>query len=150
MKKIELICVGKIKEKFYIDAINEYAKRLTRFCDFEITELKEYGDNKNAVESESSEIVAKLNGYSILLDLKGTSVSSADFAKTIDTAFTQGAKKIQIIIGGSNGVNDIVRQKADKIFNFGAITYPHQLFRVIATEQIYRAFNILNNTPYHK
>jgi len=150
MKKIDILCIGKIKEPYYTAAIAEYAKRLSRFCNFSVTELNEAGDNPQAVIKESAALLEKADGYKIFLDVKGELVSSEEFAKTIDAAFVRGAEKVRIIIGGSRGADERVRAAADKVFSFGRVTYPHQLMRVIAAEQVYRAMCILNGTPYHK
>ena len=150
MKKIEIICIGRIKESYFADAIKEYAKRLSRYCVLSVVELKEEGDDAQAVKKESAAIVSRLGGTSVLLDLKGIPVSSEELAAYIDTVFSQGAKKLQFIIGGSGGVDESVKTTAHKSIAFGRITYPHQLMRVIALEQVYRALCILENTPYHK
>jgi len=162
MKKIELICVGKIKENYLKDAIAEYQKRLTRYCDLSVFEIKDEGDNLGiAIVKESNAIIEKIcrggtlpsahnNSYTILLDIQGEQISSPQLAQTIDTAFTKGHSKIQFIIGGSHGVDNTVKQSAAKTISFGRITYPHQLMRVICLEQIYRSMCILGNVPYHK
>ena len=150
MKKIDLLCVGKIKESFYTAAVAEYQKRLSRFCVFSITEIPDAGDSKTAVFKESALLLQKIGGFAILLDRAGEPVSSEGFAKSLDAAFTHGADRIHIIIGGSRGVSRELKSAADKVFSFGGVTYPHQLMRVIAAEQIYRAMCILNGTPYHK
>jgi len=150
MKKIEIICIGKIKENYLTDAIAEYTKRLGRFCDFKIIELKEFSDNELSIKKESDLILSKLDGVSILLDINGELVTSDKIAQDLDKAFTSGAQKLQFIIGGSRGVSSEVKAKAQKSYSFGRITYPHQLMRVVVLEQIYRAVNILAGTPYHK
>ncbi|MCL2847833.1 MAG: 23S rRNA (pseudouridine(1915)-N(3))-methyltransferase RlmH [Firmicutes bacterium] len=171
MKKIELICVGKIKENYLKEAIAEYLKRLTRYCELSVLELKEEGDNPSVVVAkESSAILEKIGmrtndskGYtlgrppesnknitSILLDRTGELITSEQLAAYIDNFFTNGSTKIQFIIGGSHGVDNIVKQSASKIISFGKITYPHQLMRVITLEQIYRSMCILGKVPYHK
>ena len=170
MKKIELICVGKIKESCLKEAIAEYQKRLTRFCELSVLELKEEGDNPNvSITKESNAILEKMgigindcrgrtlgrpennkNITSILLDRTGELISSQQLATYIDNSFTNGSTKIQFIVGGSHGVDNPVKQSTSKIISFGKITYPHQLMRVITLEQIYRSMCILNNVPYHK
>lgn len=150
-KKVNIICVGKLKEQFLKDGISEYAKRLSRFCDFSILELADYSDSALSVEKESALILSKLSGaYNILTDLDGEQVSLTRLADILDKAYLNGYDTVNFIIGGSNGVNASVKSAADKQIAFGKITYPHQLMRLILSEQIYRAFNILNNTPYHK
>ena len=150
MKKIEILCVGKIKEPYFAAAIAEYQKRLSRFCTFSVIEIQDSADSAEPVVKESNALSQKIDGYTILLDRLGESVTSEGFSKAIDTAFTRGAEKIQVIIGGSRGVDERLKSVADKSFSFGGITYPHQLMRVIAAEQIYRAMCIQNGLPYHK
>lgn len=150
MKKINILCVGKIKEKHFTDAIDEYAKRLTRYCEFKIIQIPDEGDRADAKEKESRNLVEKMKGYNILLDLRGKVISSPQLSSKVCGAFSSGNSVVNFIIGGSHGVSDAVVAKADYCINFGAITYPHQLMRVIVAEQIYRAMCIENNTPYHK
>jgi len=150
VKKIELLCVGKIKEPFFAAALAEYEKRLSRFCAFSVTEVPEAGDSEIAVQKEGAALLQKRDGFFILLDREGEFIGSEGFAKAIDSAFTRGADRVQIVIGGSRGVSGEVKEKADRVFSFGAVTYPHRLMRVIAAEQIYRAMCILSGTPYHK
>ena len=150
MKKIDLLCVGKIKEPFYRAALEEYSKRLSRYCSFSVTEIPDAGDSIVSVITESAALSGKIGGYTVLLDRTGASVTSEDFARALDAAFTRGFEKVHVIIGGSRGVSDGIKNAADKVYNFGAVTYPHQLMRVIAAEQIYRAMCILNGAPYHK
>ena len=150
MKKVKLICAGKIKEKFLIEGIEHYKKRLTRFCDFSVEEVPDYPDDESAVAKESAAIGKKLGGYIILFDIGGENVSSEKFSEIIDRAYASGNDTVSLIIGGSRGVSDDIKRIADKRISFGKVTYPHRLMRLIATEQIYRAFTIINNLPYHK
>ncbi len=151
---INIICIGKIKESFYRDAVAEYAKRLTRFCKFNIVELAESrleGNEINKVKlNEGKSILSKLKGYVIILDLGGNMLSSPDLAEKIDSLQSSGVSQISFVIGGSYGLSDEVKQKADFSLCFGKMTYPHQLMRVILSEQIYRAFMINSNSEYHK
>ena len=151
---INIICIGKIKESFYRDAVAEYAKRLTRFCKFNIVELAESrleGNEINIVKlNEGKSILSKLKGYVIILDLGGNMLSSPDLAEKIDSLQSSGVSQISFVIGGSYGLSDEVKQKADFSLCFGKMTYPHQLMRVILSEQIYRAFMINSNSEYHK
>lgn len=151
---INIICIGKIKESFYRDAVAEYAKRLTRFCKFNIVELAESrleGNEINKVKlNEGKSILSKLKGYVIILDLGGNMLSSPDLAEKIDSLQSGGVSEISFVIGGSYGLSDEVKQKADFSLCFGKMTYPHQLMRVILSEQIYRAFMINSNSEYHK
>lgn len=151
---INIICIGKIKESFYRDAVAEYAKRLTRFCKFNIVELAESrleGNEINKVKlNEGKSILSKLKGYVIILDLGGNMLSSPDLADKIESLQSGGVSQISFVIGGSYGLSDEVKQKADFSLCFGKMTYPHQLMRVILSEQIYRAFMINSNSQYHK
>ena len=150
MKKVKLVCAGKIKEKFIVDGIEHYAKRLSRFCDFVVDEVPDYPDDENAVAKESAAISKKLGGYVILFDIKGENVSSEKFAEILDRAYLSGNDTVSLIIGGSRGVSEEIFRAADKKISFGKVTYPHRLMRLIATEQIYRAFTITAGMPYHK
>ena len=148
MRKVNIVCVGKIKEKYLTQGIEEYAKRLSRFCSFTVTELPdECGDC--AVKKESEAIVKKLKGFVIICDLGGKQVTSPELAQIMEKAYLT-APEVTFVIGGSEGFDDSVRAKASERIAFGKVTYPHQLMRLILSEQIYRAFNILENTPYHK
>ena len=153
MLKIRVVAVGGIKEGFYRDAVAEYVKRLGKWCKVEIEEAAEAAhltdvEAKRAVEGES--ILKKIKGYTFLLDIRGKKVSSESFAEKIDAAVLSGKSELTFVIGGSNGVSDAVRNAADERISFGDVTLPHQLFRVVLLEQIYRAECILHGTPYHK
>ena len=153
MRKITLICVGKLKEKYLFDALAEYQKRLTRFFDFKIVELAECKlTNSNTparvIESEGREILEKIKGKNAYaLAIEGEQVSSEEFAEIIERDGNNG--EICFVIGGSYGLSNEVKQKCKKI-SFGRVTYPHQLMRVIFAEQLYRAATIINNVEYHK
>ncbi len=151
---INIVCVGKIKENFYKDAVSEYAKRLTRFCKFNVVEVAESRLESNDINKvkviEGKSIISKLKGYVIILDLAGVMLTSTDLAEKIDDLQTSGVSEITFVIGGSYGLSDEIKQKADFTLCFGKITFPHQLMRVILSEQIYRAFMINSNSEYHK
>ena len=149
MKKVQIVCVGRIKEKYFTDAIAEYAKRLSRYCDFSVKELPDCADEAGSVDKESLSILDELDGYVILTDIGGQLSTSVEVSDIFEKAFIS-CPKIQLVIGGSRGVNDGVRRRADKRISFGKMTFPHQLMRVIAAEQIYRAFTISAGTAYHK
>ena len=144
---IKIICVGKIKEKYLSDLINDYKTRIGKYHKIEIIELKD-----SEIEKESDEIlnVMKLTDYNILLDIKGERFTSIEFAKFIEGTFTSSNGCISFIIGGSNGVNDKVKGVVNKRISFSDMTFPHGLFRGLLLEQIYRSFKILNNESYHK
>lgn len=151
---INIVCIGKIKESFYRDAIAEYAKRLTRFCKFNIVELSESKLIANEIEkvktAEGKSIISKLKGFVITLDLGGKMLSSEQIAEKFEELASGGVSEITFVIGGSYGLSDEVKRSADFSICFGKVTYPHQLMRVILTEQIYRAFMINSNSEYHK
>lgn len=148
MKKVNLLCVGKIKEKYLRDGIEEYAKRLSRFCSFSEIQLPDIS-GEDEVKRESDEILNKIKGYAILCDIDGKQLSSEQISQTMEKAYLTNSE-ITFIIGGSRGVDERVRSRADLRLSFGKATFPHQLMRLLLTEQIYRAFNISENTPYHK
>lgn len=152
MLKINILCVGNLKDKFFIEASGEYIKRLSRFCVCNIKELKEY-TNLNNIEqikqAEGQEIINNIKGYVILLDVKGMLISSEDLAAKIENISQQNSE-ITFVIGGSYGVSEEVKQKANQIISVSKMTFPHRLFRVMLLEQIYRAFTIINNISYHK
>ena len=151
---INIVCVGKIKENFYKDAVSEYAKRLTRFCKFNVVEVAESRLESNDINKvkviEGKSIISKLKGYVIILDLAGVMLTSTDLAEKIDDLQTSGVSEITFVIGGSYGLSDEIKQKADFTLCFGKMTFPHQLMRVILSEQIYRAFMINLTSEYHK
>ncbi len=151
---INIVCVGKIKENFYKDAVSEYAKRLTRFCKFNVVEVAESRLESNDINKvkviEGKSIISKLKGYVIILDLAGVMLTSTDLAEKINDLQTSGVSEITFVIGGSYGLSDEIKQKADFTLCFGKMTFPHQLMRVILSEQIYRAFMINSNSEYHK
>ena len=141
--------MGKIKEKYYRDGVDEYLKRLGRFCEVTVTELPDLADDGRAAELESKALLAKMNGFTVLTDLRGKALDSEGFSALVCRAYDR-APKVQLIIGGSRGVTDEVRARADALVSFGKMTYPHRLMRLIAAEQLYRAFCIDEGTSYHK
>ena len=153
---IKIVCVGKIKEKYFKDAIAEYAKRLQRFCKFEIIEVSEELVDPNlknldvVKQKEGERILAKSQGYIIALDIKGEMMSSEEHASKINDLSVHGVSTITYIIGGSYGLSKEVLDRADYKISFGRLTYPHQLMRVVLSEQIYRAYTILEGSSYHK
>ena len=149
---IKIICVGKIKEQYLKYAIDEYIKRLSKYTKLDIIELLDVDyDLKKTLEVERDSILKsiKLTDYNILLDLEGEEFTSLEFASEIDK-IRQINSNINFIIGGSNGVHEDIKKIANKKISFSKLTFPHQLFRVILLEQIYRSFKILNNEEYHK
>ena len=149
---IKIICIGKIKETFFRDAIDEYKKRISKYTKLEIIELNDYNyDDKKTIKEESNEIMKILNksDYNILMDINGDSLDSISFANKISDTLIKNSN-ITFIIGGSLGVNSDLERICNYRLSFSKMTFPHQLFRVILLEQIYRAFKIINNEEYHK
>lgn len=154
--RITVVAVGKLKERFWKDALAEYVKRLGAFCNFTVRELPDRdparcGGEEPAREAEGADIVRAIgNAHCILLAIDGRRVSSEDIAARLDTLACSGKSDIAFVVGGSTGVSDEVRARADEAWSFGAITLPHNLARVVLAEQIYRAFKISRGEPYHK
>lgn len=144
---IKILCVGKIKEGYLQDLINDYLKRISKYHKIEIIELK---DDSN-YQKETSNLLEhiKSSDYNIALDIKGKMIKSEEFASIIDKTFLTNST-ITFIIGGSLGLNDEIKSKCQQIISFSHLTFPHGLFRGILLEQIYRSFKILNNETYHK
>ena len=152
MINITVVAVGNLKEKFSKDAQNEYLKRLSAFCKVKIIETKEFNELKNIElikEKEGEEILKHLSGYPILLDVKGEEITSEDLAKDIEK-LSLTYSSITFIIGGSYGVSEKVRENCKQKLSFSKMTFPHNLFRIMLLEQLYRAFTILNGKSYHK
>ena len=157
---IKIIGVGKIKEKFYRAAIAEYAKRLGRYCKFEVIEVPDEKAPENlspaqmaaVMEKEGARILAKIKEkeYVYALAIKGKERTSEDFAAELNQLATYGNSDITFVIGGSLGLSPAVLQRANQQISFGRFTLPHQLMRVVFSEQVYRAFTIINGLPYHK
>lgn len=142
---IKIICVGKLKEKYLQDAVLEYSKRISKYTKLEIIELKD-----SDINHEKDEILKHINKeYIITLEIEGNSISSIDLAKKIDNIFITNPN-ICFIIGGSDGLHDDIKKLSNYKLSFSSLTFPHQLFRVMLLEQIYRSFKILNNETYHK
>ena len=144
---IKLICVGKIKEKYLTDLINDYYNRINKYHKLQIIELKDNPNYKKEIESILNNINEK--DYNIALDLKGKKLDSVEFAKLIDNTM-QINSNITFIIGGSLGLNAEVLDKCNEVISFSNLTFPHGLFRGIFLEQLYRSFKINNNESYHK
>ena len=152
MIHINIICVGKIKENYLKDAIEEYSKRLSKYCMLNITELidEKIPNNPNIKEGKNIISQIKKDTYIICLDLKGKQYTSEDFSKKIENISLNFNSSITFIIGGSLGLSNEVLDKSNELISFSKMTFPHQLFRVFLLEQIYRAFKIINNENYHK
>ena len=143
---IKIICVGKIKENYLRDMINDYAKRISKYHKIEIVELTDSNINK---EKEELLRVINTKDYNIVMDIDGNNLSSREFAEKIDKTFLINSN-ITFIIGGSDGISPEIKKLANYRLSFSKLTFPHQLFRGILLEQIYRSFKILNNESYHK
>ena len=161
MLKINIICIGKIKEKYFTDALGEYAKRLTAFCKFSVVELNEERIRSNTpneaqiaevIEAEGRRILQKIgtSDYVAAMCIEGKLLSSEELSETLDKAALSGKSTLDFIIGGSYGLSDEVKRRADLRLSMSKMTFPHQLARVILSEQIYRAFEISTNGKYHK
>lgn len=159
MQKINIICIGKIKEKYFADAIAEYSKRLTAFCKFNITELPEEklrGDNASEIASviaaEGKRIAQKISpsDYVIAMCIEGKQLSSEELSEALQSLAVIGRSTIDFVIGGSYGLSDEVKKRADLRLSMSRMTFPHTMARMILSEQIYRACEIAANGKYHK
>ncbi|EFA90744.1 23S rRNA (pseudouridine(1915)-N(3))-methyltransferase RlmH [Peptoniphilus lacrimalis] len=158
--EINIISVGKIKEDFFKKAIDEYEKRLKAYCRVNFIELKDESEGKNLsdkdidiiLDKEGKRILEKIKerSFIIVLDIKGRSIDSVEFSKKINDIMLDGISSIDFIIGGSLGISQEVKDKANYSLSFSKFTFPHKLMKVILMEQIYRAFTIINNKTYHK
>ena len=150
---IKIICVGNIKEEFFRDAIEEYKKRLTRYSKLEIIEVKDisYDDIDKSINLEGIEILKHIDSkdYVITLEIEGKQLSSEEFAQKLESIQTINPN-ITFVIGGSYGLSNSIKERSNYKLSFSKMTFPHQLFRIILLEQIYRSFKILNNESYHK
>lgn len=157
---LTVVCVGRCKEAFYRDAVSEYAKRLSKYCDFRIVEVADEKTKEHASareeelildkEAERIEKMLRTDDYVIALAIKGKKQDSVQFSKRIETLMNTGRSRIVFVIGGSLGLHERILLRADDQVSFSDMTFPHQLMRVILSEQIYRAFRIMNGEPYHK
>ena len=157
MVKVNVVAVGKVKEKYFADGINEYAKRIGKFANFSIIEVAE--ENFNKVDAKAIEIIKErecdrilphLKGQVYAMAIEGKKYSSENFAKELKALVDKGEGVITFVIGGSYGLDDKIKQKADKLLSFSDMTFPHTMFRLMLTEQIYRAFSINSGSNYHK
>lgn len=151
---INIICVGKIKERYLQEGINEYLKRLKPFYVIQITEIKEITTNdisKNIIEEEKL-ILSKIknNDYVITLEIEGNNLSSEELSKHLNSLLTYHNSDIVFVIGGSYGLGENIKKRSNFALSLGKNTYPHQLVRLIFLEQLYRSFMIIHNTKYHK
>ena len=157
---VTIICIGKLKEQYWKDAVAEYSKRLKSYCSLNIVELKEsrLAANPGAaeeiavVEAEGKEILERTDSsmYVVSLEIKGKKLSSEALSEKIGNLALEGKSNIAFVIGGSLGLSPEVSSRADLKLSFSDMTFPHQMMRVILLEQIYRSFKILKHEPYHK
>lgn len=158
--KITVITVGKLKEKFYREAVSEYRKRLSRYCKLEIKEVEDEKTIEGASEKVQEQILAKEadrilrflpeNACVVTLEIEGRMYDSEAFAEKIRDLGIKGVSHIVFVIGGSIGLHNTIKERADLAVSFSKMTFPHQLMRVVLLEQIYRAYRIINGEPYHK
>lgn len=148
---IKIICVGKIKEKFYRDAIEEYVKRLSKYTKLEIIEVMDEPNIEKALKIEGERINKHIkdSDYVITMEIDGKELSSLELASKISNTFINYSN-IVFVIGGSYGLSEEIKKRSNFALSFSKMTFPHQLFRVVLLEQIYRAFKINNNENYHK
>ena len=147
---IKIICIGKIKEKYFDSAIKEYIKRLSKYTKLDIIELPDYNyDKEKTIYEEGNNILSKIkdNDYVVILDINGNKLDSVELSKFIDKNIS---KNIIFVIGGSYGLSKAVKERANYSLSFSDLTFPHQLFRIMLLEQIYRSFKILKGESYHK
>lgn len=157
---IKIICVGKLKEKYWKQGIAEYSKRLGKFCKFEIVEVPDEKapeklsetQMENVKKTEGERILGKIKDrdYVYALAILGKERTSEEFASEIENLTTYGRSNLAFVIGGSLGLSEDVLKRADSQISFGRFTMPHQMMRLVLTEQIYRAFMINSGSPYHK
>ncbi len=158
--KITLLTVGKLKEKFFREAVGEYEKRLSRYCRLEMKETIDEKTPEKASETQREQILQKEgerilrlvpeDAFVITLEIEGHKMSSESFAGEIERLGVSGISHIVFVIGGSLGLHSAVKKRADLAVSFSDMTFPHQLMRVILLEQIYRAYRMINGEPYHK
>ena len=158
--RINVVCVGKIKEKFYTQAVEEYSKRLSRYCKLDIVELPDEKTPDNASDIVNEQIknkegerilsVIKDDAYVCALAIEGKMLSSEELAGKIQKLGVEGKGHLVFVIGGSLGLSKEVMDRADYALSFSKMTFPHQLMRVILLEQIYRSYRIISGEPYHK
>jgi 23S rRNA (pseudouridine1915-N3)-methyltransferase len=158
--KIKLVTVGKLKEKYLIQGINEYLKRLNSYAKMEIIEVPDEkapeklsdAEMLQVKEKEGQRILGKINDneYVFVLAINGKQLSSEEFSKEIEQLGISGKSNLTFVIGGSLGLSDSVLRRSNQQISFGRLTYPHQLMRLVLVEQIYRGFRIMKGEPYHK
>lgn len=144
---IKLLVVGKLKEEYMINLVNDYLKRISKYHKIELIEVKDSDIKKEAIELEKH---INKNDYIISMDIHGNKYDSIGFKNKIETLFINGNNSIVFIIGGSCGIDDSIKNISNELISFSDLTFPHGLFRGLLLEQIYRSFKIMNNESYHK
>ena len=157
MIKVNVVAVGKVKENYFAEGIKEYAKRLSKYCEFNIIEIAEENylkvdesKIKLIKDKESERILPHLKGHVFAMAIEGKKLSSENLAKTIKTLTDNGEGVLTFVIGGSYGLSNEIKNKANTLLSFSEMTFPHTLFRLMLTEQLYRAFSINGGSAYHK
>lgn len=158
--RITIVCVGKVKEKYFTGAIEEYSKRLSRYCKLDIVEVSDEKTpdgaseavNQQIKEKEGRRILDKIpeDAYVMVLAIEGKQPDSVELSQKIENLGIRGESHIVFVIGGSLGLSGEVMKRANEAISFSRMTFPHQLMRVILLEQVYRAYRIMNHEPYHK
>ena len=155
--KVQVVCVGKLKERFWVEAQSEYLKRLSGYAKVEVAEVADrdparFGGEDAAREREGEELLARIEAkaHVVLLAIEGKERSSEDFAARLDALKLAGTSAVAFVVGGSTGASRAVYDRADETLSFGRITLPHNLARIVLLEQVYRAFRISRGEPYHK
>lgn len=160
MMNLTILCIGKLKERYWTEAVCEYSKRLSRYCDLTVEELKEEKAPQNPSPAEEETVKqeegrrmlsrVKDQAYVVALDVKGKALSSQELAFQVEQLGVEGKSSVVFLIGGSLGLSEEVLSRADFRLSFSKMTFPHQMMRVILLEQIYRSFKIIRKETYHK
>lgn len=151
--RINILAVGKLKEKYWIDAYAEYAKRISRYAKLTLVEIPECNDTNGIATQlfkESQLILDKLTGFSILTDKDGDIINDEEFAKIFLSLPTHGTSDLTFLVGGPRGCHPDIKARVNKTISFGRLTFPHRLARIMLIEQIYRALSVNSGSPYHK
>jgi rRNA large subunit m3Psi methyltransferase RlmH len=150
MMRIKIVCVGRLKERYWTDAVHEYEKRLRSYCELTIEEVKE--SPADDIDEEGVNILKRIGDHDhvITLEIKGNALTSEELSAKLDDLALGGTSDVTFVIGGSNGLSDEVSARAAYKLSFSKMTFPHQLMRVILLEQVYRSFRISKHEPYHK
>ena len=150
---IKIICVGKLKEKYWKDAVLEYSKRISKYTKIEVIEVSDYNSNdiNTILVQEKNDIVKYIGDrdFVITMEIEGKQLDSVELAKKIDSIYLNYSN-ITFIIGGSYGMHEVIKKRSNYALSFSKMTFPHQMFRIMLLEQIYRCYKILNNESYHK